>query len=84
MIYLICHVILPYHFIDGPFMGGSSLRYVILLISLVTKSTVTVEMFLICHVTSREHIFKRLCDFTRGSTLTGVTTLTYMVTIALF
>ena len=43
--------------------GWEPLCYVTTMISLVTISIAMVEMFLICHVTSREHIFKRLCEF---------------------
>ena len=56
MMYLICHVILPYHFIDGPFMGTSSLRYVILLISLVTKSSDSGDVFNLSRDLSGTHI----------------------------
>ena len=38
------------------FMGENSLCYVTTLITFVTISIVMVEMFLICHVTSCEHI----------------------------
>ena len=48
-------------------MGVSSLRYVTTLIGLVTINIVIVEMFLICHVTSREHMSKGLCEVMGGS-----------------
>lgn len=41
-------------------MGGISLRYVTPLASLVTIGIVIVDMFLIRHVTSRNHMFKGL------------------------
>ena len=43
-------------------MSENSFCYVVKLISLVTISIVIVEMLLICHVTSREHMFEGLCD----------------------
>ena len=48
-------------------MGENSFCYVIKLISLVTISIVIAEMFLICHATSREHMFEGLCEFMAGS-----------------
>ena len=48
-------------------MSENSFCYVVKLISLVTISIVIVEMFLICHVTSREHMFEGLCEFMAGS-----------------
>ena len=45
-------------------MGESSSRSFTTLTGLVTISIVVVEiMFLICPVTSRDHIFKELCEF---------------------
>ena len=57
--HLIFHVTSPGHLIEGSceFTGGSSLRYVTILINLVTVIIVIVEIF--CHVASREHMFKR-------------------------
>ena len=40
-------------------------------------------VFLICHVTSREHMFKGLCEFVGGSPLWCVTTLSCLVAIGL-
>ena len=48
-------------------MGGSFLRYVTTLISLVTVSIVIVEVFFICHVISREQMFKGLWEIMGGS-----------------
>ena len=45
------------------FLDGSSLCYVTMLVSLVTISIAMMEVFLICHVTSPEHMFKVLCEF---------------------
>ena len=44
-------------------MVGSSSGYVTTMISFVTIGIVIVGMFLICHVTSSDHIFERLCEF---------------------
>ena len=42
----------------------SSLCYIIILISLGTIRIMMVEIcFLICHITSCEHVFKGLCEF---------------------
>ena len=41
------------------------------------------HMFLICYVTSREHMFKGLCEFMGGIRLRSVTTLPFFVTIGL-
>ena len=58
--FLICHMTSPDHLIERAceFMGGNSLCYVTTLISLVTIGIVMVEMFLICHIISLEHMFK--------------------------
>ena len=59
--YLICHVTLQDHLIQGSckFIGGSSLQYITMLASLMTIDIVIAEIkFLICHVTSRKHMFK--------------------------
>ena len=46
IIYLICHLTLHEHLIDESckFKGGSSLEYVTTLLSLMTKSIVTLEI----------------------------------------
>ena len=50
--------------------------YVITLISIVTISIAIVEiMFLICHLTSRKHMFKELCEYMDYSFLRSVMTL---------
>ena len=59
--YIIAHAILHEHLLEGSceFMVGSSLRCVTTLISLVTISTMTLEiLFLIGHVTSYKHMLK--------------------------
>ena len=59
--YIIAHAILHEHLLEGSceFMVGSSLRCVTTLISLVTISTMTLEiLFLIGQVTSYKHMFK--------------------------
>ena len=48
-------------------MGENVLCYATTLMSLVTISIVMVEMFLICHMASREHMFEGLCEFMGGS-----------------
>ena len=40
-------------------------------------------VFLICHVTSREHMFKRLCEFMGGIPSRKVTTFSCLVAIGL-
>ena len=40
-------------------------------------------MFLICHVTSRDHVFKGICDFMGKSHSRPVTTSPYLVAIGL-
>ena len=44
-------------------MGGRALCYVTTLISPLTISIAMAEMFLICYVISREHMFKGLRKF---------------------
>ena len=62
--YLICQVTSRGYFIEvlWGFLRASSLMYLTTMASLVTKVTVIVKMFLICHVTSRKHIFKGLLN----------------------
>ena len=47
-------------------------------ISLVTIDIVVVEMFLIYHVTSYKHMYKRLCELMGGSPSWWVTTLPHL------
>ena len=62
---LFCHVILGDDLTKGldNFMGRSLSRWVTILPSLVAKSTVVVEMFLVRHVISQDHVIKGSCDF---------------------
>ena len=40
-------------------------------------------MYLICHVTSHDHLIERACEFIGGNSLCYVTTLISLVTISI-
>ena len=48
-------------------MAGRLLQYATILVCLVSISIVIAEMFLICHVTSREQMFKGFIELMSGS-----------------
>ena len=58
----------------GAIQIGSFLWYVTTLTSLVTVNIVKMELFLICHITSCEHMFKCIYKFMAGSPSQWVTT----------
>ena len=63
--------------------GWSFLEYITTLASLVTTGIGILKMFLICHVTSRDCMLKRLCKFMDKSPLWEVITLPFLGAIGL-
>ena len=63
--YLICHMNLQNHVIEGSsnFMSGSSSWYISILPSVVALRIVVVEMFLVCHMIKQDHIIKGPDDY---------------------
>ena len=55
-------------------MGGSSSLYVTTLTSSEAIGSTIVEMFLICHLTLRDHMFKGLREFMEGRSSRYITT----------
>ena len=49
--------------------------------ALISMGHLQVEMYLICNMTSQDHLTEELCKFTGGGSLQYVTTLTSLVTI---
>ena len=69
IMHLICHVTSQDNLIERSYglVGESSSQCVTTLASLVTTDILRVEMFLICHITLRDHNFEGLCFFKGGS-----------------
>ena len=62
-------------------MGGSSSLYVITLLILLAIGIVVVEMFLICHMISQDHVIKGSCDIMGGTLSRQVFNLSILVVI---